>query len=194
MRKLTGIPAILLVFALSGCISVAKIETGERTVGERLFVNIEGAWNHLNAPGMGPAQVWTMEGTPVDQLLLYSGIKDGQLIHADSGNAAKQKNFAFRSAMQPDEIVSLFEGMLTRDGSRFKLEKLEPMAFGDGKGFHFAYSLVRKVDNVQLSGVGYAMVSRGELFTVLYMAPRLVFYPRHIARVEHIGKSMRIKQ
>ena len=67
------------------------------------------------------------------------------------------------------------------------------MAFGGEKGFHFAYSLVRKVDNVQLSGVGYAVVSRGELFTVLYMAPRLVFYPRHIARVEHIGKSMRIK-
>ncbi len=142
---------------------------------------------------MGPAQVWTMEGTPVDQLLLYPGIKDGQLIHAEFGESTKQKNFAFRSGMQPDEIVAIFEGMLTRDGSRFKLERLEPMAFGGEKGFRFAYSLVRKVDNVQLSGVGYAMVNRGELFTVLYMAPRLVFYPRHIARVEHIGKSIRVK-
>ena len=194
MRKPAELLAILLVFVLSGCVSVAKIDSGERTVGERLLVNIEGAWNHLNAPGMGPAQVWTMEGTPVDQLLLYSGIKDGQLIHAEFGGASKQKNFAFRSAMQPDEIVTLFEGMLTRDGSRFRLEKLAPMAFGGEKGFHFTYSLVRKIDNVQLSGVGYAAVSRGELFTVLYMAPRLVFYPRHIARVEHIGKSMRIKQ
>jgi hypothetical protein len=189
MKKLSLLCVLLL---LSGCVSVAKIETGERTVGERLNINIDGAWNHISAPGMGPAEVWTMEGTPVDQLLLYPGIKDGQAIHAESG-AGKQKSFEFRARMQPDEIATLFEGMLTRDGSRYRLVKLEPMDFSGQKGFRFEYSLVRKIDNVQLTGVGYAVVNRGELFAVIYMAPRLVFYPRHIARVEHIGKSMRVK-
>ena len=188
MRKLALLCAVLM---LSGCVTVAKVETGDRAVGERLTVSIDGAWNQLNAPGMGPAEVWTMEGTPVDQLLLYSGLKDGQAIHAGGGGG--QKDFVFRANMQPDEIASLFEGMLTRDGSRFRLQKLEPASFGAQKGFRFEYALVRKVDNVQLSGVGYAAVSRGELFAVVYMAPRLVFYHRHIARVEHIGKSMRIK-
>jgi hypothetical protein len=190
MKKLSLLCTLLL---LSGCVSVAKIETGERTVGERLNINIDGAWNHISAPGMGPAEVWTMEGTPVDQLLLYPGIKDGQAIHAETAGAGKQKSFEFRARMQPDEIATLFEGMLTRDGSRYRLVKLEPMDFSGQKGFHFEYSLVRKIDNVQLTGVGYAVVNRGELFAVIYMAPRLVFYPRHIARVEHIGKSMRVK-
>ena len=190
MKKLSLLCTLLL---LSGCVSVAKIETGERTVGERLNINIDGAWNHISAPGMGPAEVWTMEGTPVDQLLLYPGIKDGQAIHAETAGAGKQKSFEFRARMQPDEIATLFEGMLTRDGSRYRLVKLEPMDFSGQKGFRFEYSLVRKIDNVQLTGVGYAVVNRGELFAVIYMAPRLVFYPRHIARVEHIGKSMRVK-
>ena len=190
MKKLSLLCTLLL---LSGCVSVAKIETGERTVGERLNINIDGAWNHISAPGMGPAEVWTMEGTPVDQLLLYPGIKDGQAIHAETAGAGKQKSFEFRARMQPDEIATLFEGMLTRDGSRYRLVKLEPMDWAGQKGFHFEYSLVRKIDNVQLTGVGYAVVNRGELFAVIYMAPRLVFYPRHIARVEHIGKSMRVK-
>lgn len=188
MKKLLLSLAVLL---LSGCVSVAKVETGDRAVGDRMNVTIEGAWNHVNSPGMGPAEVWTMEGMPVDQLRLYSGIKDGQALHADRGG--QQKNFNFRSTMQPDEIVALFEGMLTRDGSRYRLEKLEPAGFNGQKGFRFEFSLVRKMDNVQLSGVGYAAVSRSELFAVVYMAPRLVFYPRHIARVEQIGKSMRIK-
>lgn len=189
MKKLL---AVTIAFLLTGCVSVAKVETGERAVGERMQVTIEGSWNQLSFPGAGPAEIWTMEGTAVDQLLLYSGIKNGQAIHAESSGTDK-KNFEFRSTMQPDEIATLFEGMLTRDGSRYKLVKLEPVMLSGQNGFRFEYSLVRKIDSVQLSGVGYAAVNRGELFAVVYMAPRLVFYPRQIARVEQIGKSVRIK-
>jgi hypothetical protein len=181
------IAALLLV--LSGCASVAKVESGERAVGERLVLMLEGAWNHVSAPGMGPAQVWTMEGLPVDQLLIYSGIKDGEAVHAAGGG--QQKSFAFRAGMQPDEIVAMFEGMLTRDGSSFKLMKLEPAAFG-GKGFHFEYTLTRRVDHVQLSGIGYGAVSKDELFALLYAAPRIEFFPRHRARVEGIARSVKI--
>ena len=86
--------------------------------------------------------------------------------------------------MQPDEIVALFEGMLTRDGSRFTLMKLEPSTFGTGSGFRFEFELVRRVSNLTLRGVGYGAVSKGELFSLLYVAPRLNFYPRHIAVFE----------
>jgi hypothetical protein len=161
--------ALLVVAIAAGCASVEKVETGERTVGERLLFTLDGPWNRVNAPGMGPAQVWTMEGLPIDQLLVYSGLKNEELVHARDGGSAK--SFAFRSGMQPDEIVALFEGMLTRDGSQFKLERLEPAAFGGQKGFRFEYTIARRVDNAQLSGVGYGAVSNGELFALLYHAP-----------------------
>jgi hypothetical protein len=133
-----------------------------------------------------------MEGLPVDQLLIYSGIKDDQAIHEES-RGSSSKSFKFRSSMQPDEIVALYEGMLTRDGSSFKLVKLEPAPFGGGKGFHFEFALTRKYDNVQLAGLGYATVSEGELFALVYMAPRLTFFSRHQARVEGIAHSAIIK-
>jgi hypothetical protein len=186
------VAAAIALALVSGCAAVSKVESGERTVGERLVFMLEGAWNHVSAPGMGPAQVWTMEGLPVDQLLIYSGIKDGETVHSTSGGGQQQKNFAFRAGMQPDEIVAMFEGMMTRDGSSFKLMKLEPHAFG-GKGFRFEYSLTRRVDHVQLSGIGYGNVSKGELFALLYAAPRLEFFPRHRARVEDIARSVRVK-
>ena len=183
--------AAILLLVLSGCASVAKVESGERAVGDRLVLMLDGAWNHVSAPGLGPAQIWTMEGLPVDQLLIYSGIKDGQMVHA--AGPSQQKSFSFRAGMQPDEIVAMFEGMLTRDGSSFKLTKLEPYAFG-GKGFRFEYSLTRKVDHVQLSGIGYGSVSKGELFALLYAAPRIEFFPRHRARVEGIASTVRVKE
>lgn len=188
--------AAVLMLALAGCVSVAKVDSGDRPIGDRLVVTIDGPWNQLNAPNLGPAQTWTMEGLPVDQLLLYSGIKNGQVIHAErtaAGSGPKPKVFAFRSNMQPDEIVAMFEGMLTRDGSRFELVKLEPAPFGGGKGFRFDYALTRKIDNVQLSGIGYGTVSKGELFAIVYMAPKLAFFARHVARVEQLCRSARVK-
>lgn len=183
--------AVALVM-LGACATVDKVEKGDRALGERLRVVIEGPWNHLNIPGLGPAEIWTMEGITVDELKLYPGIKDGQLIHGASG-APNAKNFRFAAAMKPDEIVALFEGSLTRDGSKFQLLKLEPTQFAGEPGFRFEYALTRKVDNVQLNGLGYGAVSKGELFAIVYSAPRLTFFARHRDRVEQIAKSATLK-
>lgn len=192
MKKLI---VALFLLVLAGCVAMAKIETGDRKIGDRLVVTLDSAWNRVGR-GLGPAQIWTMEGFPVDQLRLYSGLKDGEAIHPErvGGTDSRRKSFKFRSSMRPDEITALFEGMLTRDGSRFKLLKLEPVMFGGGKGFRFEYSLVRKLDNVPLAGVGYGTVSKGELFAIVYMAPRLAFFPRHVAKVEQIARSALVKE
>ncbi len=190
MKKLTF---ALCILVLAGCVTMAKVDSGDRTVGDRLTVSIDGAWNQLQAPGLGPAQTWTREGLTVDQLLLYSGIKNGELVHAP-GRTGKEKEFAFRAGMMPDEIVAMFEGMLTRDGSSFKLTRLEPSPFGGLKGFRFDYVLTRKVDNVVLSGMGWGVVSKGELFAIIYMAPRLVFFSRHAAQVEKIALTAKVKE
>jgi len=182
---------VLVLAVLSGCATVNKMETGNQNIGERMTLTLDGAWNHVALPGQGPAQTWTMEGLPVDVLLIYSGLKDGEAIHRAPSSG--QKSFNFRASMQPDEIVGLFEGFLSRDGSQFQLTKLEPASFGGEKGFHFEYTLTRKVDGVTLSGTGYSTVSKGELFALIYQAPRLTFFSRHKDRVEQIARSARVK-
>lgn len=191
MRKWLG--CLLIVLATGGCATVKKVESGVRPVGERLTINIQGEWNHLDFPGIKPAEVWTMEGVTVDEFLIYSGIKDGQAMHPENGSNTKNKNFVFRSAMQTEEIVSLFEGVLTRDGSTFKLLKVEPYPFGGRKGFRYEYERVRKVDGVIQQGIGFGAVDKGELFALLYQAPRLTFFTRHRERVEAIAASSSIK-
>jgi hypothetical protein len=186
---------LIVVLGLAGCATttrVSKVESGQQLVGERLEVKVEGPWNHINTPLLAPAQAWTMEGFPIDQLLIYSGVKDGEAIHPIASGTGG-KTFNFRSNMQPDEIVTMFEGSLTRGGSSFKLVKLEPWSFGGTKGLRFEYAVVRKIDNVPLSGVGFACVSEGELFAMLYSAPRLGFFPRHEPRVEEIAKSAKVR-
>jgi len=193
MNQMKKIAVWLVVLALTACATATKIESGERNVGERLRIVLEGDWNKISAPGMnGPnSETWTMEGVPVDQLLIYSGLKENEAVHSEFGG--DKKSFKFRANMQPDQIVALFEGMLTRDGSTFKLVKLEPTPFGGGKGFRFEYTLIRKTDNVELNGTASAVVSKNELFAIVYQAPKLVFFPRHQERVTRIMRSARVQ-
>lgn len=184
---------IAMVALLAACATVRKVDSGDRAVGEHLKINIEGNWNHLDFPGLKPAQVWTMEGVTIDEFLIYSGIKDGQPMHPNTPSPGQKKDIVFRSGMQSEEVVSLFEGVLTRDGSSFKLLKLEPYAFGGKRGYRFEYERIRKIDNVQQRGVGFGAVDHGELFALLYQAPRMTFFPRHKDRVEAIAKSARIE-
>lgn len=186
------IPVVLSLF-VAACGTVRKVESGTHAVGERLAVNIDGSWNHVDFPGIKPAQMWTMEGVTVDEFLIYPGIKDGEAMHPEGPANGRKKNFVFRSAMQTEDIVALFEGVLSRDDANFKLLKLEPYRFGGKNGFRFEYERIRKIDNVQLRGVGFGAVDGGELFALLYHAPRLAFFPRHQAQVEAIAKGVHIK-
>jgi hypothetical protein len=192
MTRLLLILPVLL--ALTGCVSVAKMEkvdAGQQTIGARLSVTLDGGWNHFQPAQANPAKMWTMEGLPVDTLSIYAGIKDGEAI--DGVTPQGMSKIQFRAGMQPDEIVGMFEGLLTRGGSTFKLEKLEPWSFDGEKGFRFEFTFTRKVDSVVNSGVGYGTVSKGELFTMLYVAPRLGFFPRHKDKVEQIARSAKLK-
>jgi hypothetical protein len=181
-----------LVILLSGCASTIKmVESGDRAVGERMFINIQGNWNHFDLPALKPAEVWTMEGLSIDELTLYAGIKDGEALNA-KGNPDQKKRTLFRGAMQTEEIITLFENKLTQDGSTFKLVKLEPYPFGGKKGFRFEYERIRRLDHVQQRGVGFGAIDNGELFALIYHAPRLTFFPRHQQRVEDIAKSVSI--
>lgn len=191
MRKLLVLALVSVIAGCTNMMHAEKVDSGQVTIGERLEVKVEGAWNHFNSPQLKPAEAWTMEGLPIDALLIYSGVKDGEAVHPL--RSSEQKNFTFRSNMQPDEIVSMFEGSLTRDGSTFKLAKLEPASFGGTKGLRFEYAMVRKIDNVQLQGVGYACINSGELFAMLYSAPRLGFFARQQSRVEEIARSAKVR-
>lgn len=187
------IAALSLGLLLGGCVSVSKVATGEAVVGERMTLKLETPWNQFGAGMTNNIPTWTVEGVTVDALQFYVGIKDGQRLAEATPADKSQKPLIFKAGMQPAEVVSLYEAMLTRDGSSFQLDKLEPAEFLGGPGFRFEYSLNRKVDDVPMRGMAYGAVRKGELFVIHYSAPRLVFYPRYLGRVESLARSAQLR-
>ena len=170
---------LLLVVALAACASVAKLQSGEQAIGERLVLTFDGAWNEVGE------NIWTREGLPIDELRVFAGIRDGERIGDEKGPV-------FSAGVKPSEIPRLLAADLTADGSVFTLHRLEPNRFAGG-GYRFEYTLRRKLDNVELAGIGYASVKGGTLFALLYSAPKLVFFDRYKPAVEHIAQSARVR-
>jgi hypothetical protein len=183
--------SLVLAAVLAGCANVVKVGPGDTVVADRIALKIDGAWNQLNLPGRTTAATWTQDGITLDLLEFYVGLKDGQALGAAA--AKEQRPLTFKAAMQPHEIVSLFQGLYTRDGSSFTLDRLEPAEFLGGSGFRFRYTVVRKADDVKVSGVAWGAVRNNELHAMTFTAPRAGFFGRHEKRVEEIAKSARLR-
>jgi hypothetical protein len=188
------IASLLIVAALlAGCAAAVKVGQGEAIVGDRLSVPSDSAWNQLAGrfSGTNSAAVWTTEGVAIDQVNFYVGVKDGEALAATAGK--EQRPLNFKSAMQGHEIVALFEAVHTRDGSAYKLERLDAVTFLGQRGWRAQFTLVRKIDDVKLTGSLWATVRDGQLYAMTFAAPSLVFYPRLAPKVEQFAAAARIK-
>lgn len=184
---------VFVIAVISGCATVSKVERGEQVVDERMVVQLDGPWNKFEGMAALPRPTWTVEGVTVDQLQFFVGVKDGENLVPERSADKDRRPLTFKASMQPHQVVALFQAMLTADGSSFTLDKLDPEPFLGGQGYRFQFSLIRRVDEVRLSGLGYAVNRGGQLYAILYQAPRLAFYPRYEARIDKMARSARLR-
>ncbi len=180
------------VAALAGCAQLSHVATGDVTIKQRLVVTVDRPWNQFDRIAGDATPTWTQEGINVDALRFLVGLKDGELIAPTPPEPKGQKPLAFKSSMQPNEIVALFEAYYSRGGSTFALDRVSPAPFIGQNGFMFEFSSVRKSDEVRLRGIGWGAVRNGELFVITYTAPRLAFFPRGVVSATAIAKSARV--
>jgi hypothetical protein len=178
------------VFLLASCAAMTKVGPGETVVRESLTVRLDQGWNKL-AIGTGKVEIWTTEGLPLDTLRFYVDVKDGEPLQEVRGANQKQVP-QFRTAMEPREVVEMFEVSSVADGSRFRLTKLAPANFLGSAGFRFDYTLVRKADEVELKGFGYGAIRDGRLTLIVFEAPKTHYYGKVAPRAEAVVASARI--
>jgi hypothetical protein len=186
--------AILLVVLLAGCAAVVKVE-GDQTVNNKLAVKLPEAWNRLAYPGQ-PFEVWTQEGASLDQLRFWAGLPAGKQIATLPPAAVGQKAArvpTFTADMAPDQLVSLFEIMYASDGSQVKITRIEPGSFAGTNGVRFEFLITTKKTDLQLRGMGWAVVRNNELYAATYYAPELAFFKRLAPKAEAVVKTAMIK-
>jgi hypothetical protein len=182
---------LLLLLLVSGCSSISLVDQAPVHIGDALVVAGSAHWNRLEPDADADAdEAWTAEGVTLDMLLFYAGIADGDALGA---RADKDKLPVFRAGMLAHDIVDLYEAMVARDGGAFRLERLAPAAFGGAQGFLFEHRTTPRT-GAALRGRAYGAVVDGRLYLISYTAPEGHFYAKHLAAVEAIAASARIRR
>lgn len=180
----------VVAFVLASCAGMSRVGPGETVIRDTLAVKVDGGWNRLDAPGGGKIEVWTRDGLTLDTLRFIADVHEGEPLAEIRGVADKQLP-RFRSAMQPREVVELFEALSVQGGNTFRLERLAPAQFLGGEGFRFDYTLLRKGDEVELRGFAYAAIRDKHLSLMVFQAPRMHYFGKHAAAVEEMVATAR---
>ncbi len=187
------IACLVLALLLTACSSIVKME-GPQTVGERLTVEVPDAWNRLSAAGSyQPFDLWSQEGVALDQLRIWGGLASGEtLFKVASG--ANVKPPVFTKGMSSEQMVGLVEALYALDGSMVQVSKVQPQPFaGVASGLNVQFSVVRKHDEVHLTGQAWLAVEQDRLYALAFTAPRLGFYPRLLPKAQAVASSARVR-
>ncbi len=90
---------LLLLTLLAGCAGMAKVGPGEVTVRDSLAVTLDGAWNQYAIGLTRKSEVWTIDGLPLDRLVFFVGIADGEAL-AELAQRKDRQIPRFRSSGQ----------------------------------------------------------------------------------------------
>lgn len=173
--------ASFLSLLIGGCAVIEKVE-GDQLLNNRLSMKLPQAWNRIAVNDGQPYQTWTQEGLAIDQLRFWAGVKSGEplrkgLVRTGAGQTAPRVP-TYTKGMTLDQLANLFELLYAADGSTVTVTKIEPAVFASANGVRLEFSVVRKGDDVLLSGLAWASVHKDELFASSFVAPRLHFFSR----------------
>lgn len=183
--------SLLLIALLAGCASpFTRVDHARVVVRERMEVAAEGDWNRYTPPGSRHREIWTQHGMPLDVLVFFTGVADGDTLN-DQAMASKAPP-KFKASMSPEDVVALFENMLAGDGGRFELQQLEPYVVDGGEGFRFDFFYTVRNEEIERSATAIATTRNDRLYAMVYTAPRGRYFERGLPGARRLMGSLHI--
>jgi hypothetical protein len=187
MPRLSLLLLALASLVLSGCANYSLVKPERVRIGQ-LAVSPTIAWNKIDARSTGSRQVWTNASPLLDQLTLWGGVRDGELLDSwEVGAAQKQPFQPFKAGMGPTELRELIEATVARrlEGRDFKLLSSVPASFVGVSGLRFEYTFLL-ANGVKMSGLAVAATRDGQLHGLNFVAPSLYYFEAYRPEVERI--------
>ncbi|MBC6441106.1 MAG: hypothetical protein GDA49_12005 [Rhodospirillales bacterium] len=174
----TRLIAAILILAAAACAPYKKIDTGRIQVGD-LSLQTGQSWSQIGEsylPQQGPTAVWTADGLPLNQILIYAALDDGNPMFVAKGD---ERPFAvYRADMSASDIQELVEDSISRFYSTGPIttQYVRPHTFAGAEGVQFEFSFATKSNDLEYRTLATAAIMNGRLHLIIFTAPRLHYF------------------
>jgi hypothetical protein len=165
---------LLLAALLAGCAMQEMDAGGEADVGNHVSVTPEAGFAQIH---LATIRYWTRNGTGLDELGFYTGIKSGEPLFPVPG-VAKKDLPVFQARMTPNDIEDLAASSLAKKHMQnVRTLTLHPCPFGSAPGFCFDLAFANE-EGLEMRGRAIARQQNGLLDLVIFTARRNIISAR----------------
>jgi hypothetical protein len=148
------------------------------------------AWNRVAVKAGKRTETWTLDGTGLNDVTFYAGIKPGTTIVADRERTTRPLP-RFSKTMLPPDIGQLFERTyrIALHTSRMSIDSMEPTRFAGQDGFRFTFTFTREQEVVRRRGEVNGAIVEGQLYLISFEAPTIHYFNRDMPAYRAIVAS-----
>jgi hypothetical protein len=180
--------SLVVVATSSGCVAYTRLPAKERKVASGFYLTPQVEWSALRS---GPNENWTIHGLGLENVLLAKAIPDGKPLVKPRNR--KERLPLFRKAMTASEIAELAAETLQRRGAgEARVVSVRPELFGGRPGFRAELAL-KTAEGLEVEGLAAGAVVKGELYLLLFTAPRIHYFATNKPTIEKVIASARFE-
>jgi hypothetical protein len=181
--------ALLLCLGLMGCALQSMDAGDDASVGNGVSVRAEPGFAQIHLAAM---RYWTRNGTGLDELGFYTGIKDGQPLFRVPGLRIGDMP-VYRARMTPNDVQDLvIASLLKKKMQNVRTGSLRPCPFGSAQGFCFDLTLANE-EGLEMRGRAIACARNSVLDLMVFTAPAQFYFAEVSPAVDRIFASIQAK-
>ncbi len=150
-------------------------------------------WNRWTARPIKTSEVWTLDGTSLNELYFVAGLTEGKTLFRDIAKKDRPLPKFSKTMLLPD-VVEFFESS-TRSAlqtSLFHIDKVEPDKMSGHDAVRFTFTYAVDGDQMPRKGIGKAAVVNGQLYLVSFVAPSIHYFDRDSVKVGKLFDTLTI--
>lgn len=189
------IATAMLMLTASSALGNALISPGPRAgiAKSKLSATPDGEWNRLSRKDGKNVELWTLDGDSLNKVSFFGGVPVGEplLREIDKKNRPLPRVSA---NMLITDIPALLETTYRSQYSVNQMEIVdqEPALLAGKKGIRFTYAFTRADDEVQRKGEGIGAMVNGQLYLVIYEAPKLYYFDKDVDKFRKLAATLKL--
>lgn len=150
-------------------------------------------WNRSSSRPIKKSEVWTLDGSTLNELYFVSGLAAGETLlrDVDKRNRPLPK---MNGSMQLTDIPEFFESSwrVALGTTLFEMGAMEPARLGGRDAVKFAYTYSVQGETMLRKGVAVGTIVDRQLHLINFVAPSIHFFDRDAPKAEAVFASARL--